>query len=543
MLMRHLHRLGFLVSVAMSPRIAHAQVTFVSGAELARQSPAVSGVTFTPGPRSAQTAAPANERSAAPVRSEPSSSEFSRETTEPRADAPDRAERCPCDGVRPPAVMAARERTTTVRPSEPPRVASPAGRSEPAPAAAHVETPAIAPRMEPESPEAARPSSGGACAISHGIEEIPLDDGARPGRDGPLRATELSLSAWGGDVVALVTMARPGGPREGLQFPQSRVVTFDGDSPPTVARGPGFEPGSVVALGPDESVYVLSNARFDVRHQRGPTDLLLTVLDPRGTVRSPTRPLEGTRGMSIDSPPIAWRGGLAVVLGESTVGPDRAIGPVRERVFTFDRDGAARAAPWLLTEAQTPDAVGRFRVGLGRVSGGDALAAVFSDARGIHVRRFIGAAPVEPSVRIHPGRAWSPEVAPDGATVIFRQDGFDGRPVRLLATRWDGGATAELGQGWEPLATAVRGRTLVAGALVSSVDGPAGTALVTERGPEDARPRALEAPRGASARLDDAVDVAMAPTPDGALLAWIESADRTRPDAPRRLAYARVRCP
>jgi hypothetical protein len=544
--MRRANPLWSLALVAVVPRTTLAQVTFTPGAELARQSPAAMGITFTPGPRSVLAASAGPSGVSDAPRPEPARSEPTVAASAPREAPRDGSALCPCDSSRSERPVVEPARRPVGRPAEGARetVATPSSRVEPAPVAAHVALPEVVtvPRAEPPAPSSA-PSAGGACAISHGIEEIPLEDGTRAEREGPPRAMELSLSAWDGDVVALVTMARPGGPREGLLFSQSRLVTFDGDNPPTVARGPGFEPGAVVALGPDAGVYVLSPARFDVRNQRGPTELLLTVLDTRGALRSATRPLAGTRGMTVDSPPVAWRGGLAVVLGESTLGPDRVVGPVRERVFTFDREGAERASPWLLTEAQTPDSVGRFRVGLGRVSGGDALAAVYSDARGIHVRRFIGAAPTEPSVRIHPGRAWSPEVAPDGATVIFREDGYDGRPVRLLASRWDGGSPTELGQGWEPLATAVRGRTLVAGALVASDESPRGTALVTERRVGEARPRLLEAPRGSSARLDDAIDVAMAPTPDGALLAWLESTDRSRPDAPRRLAYARVRCP
>jgi hypothetical protein len=211
-------------------------------------------------------------------------------------------------------------------------------------------------------------------------------------------------------------------------------------------------------------------------------------------------------------------------------------------VYTFDRDGAARVAPGVLTEAQTPDAVGRFRVGLGRIAGGDALAAVFTDPRGLHARRFVGGAPSEPATRIVQGRAWAPEVSADGGSVVFREDGYDGRPVRLRSARWDGANVADVGQGWEPLATVVRGRTLVAGALVSLDNGQRTTALFTESAGRE-RARTLAAPHGAHLRMDDAIDVAMTPTDDGALLAWIESTDRTRPDAPRRLAYARVRCP
>jgi hypothetical protein len=402
------------------------------------------------------------------------------------------------------------------------------------------------PQPEPQAPQQAprpEPPSSGAteCSLVHAVEEISIEEAAS-GRDATLRAQEITLSSHGRDAVALVTMARAGTGREGLVFAQSRVVTLSPDRPVTVARAPGFEPGAVVALGPDGALYVLSSPRMDTRNHRPSEDLKITVLDSRGEVRVATRSIEGTRGYTVDSAPVAWRGGVAVVLGEPTiVGEERAFGPIRERVYSFDNEGALRAAPWVLTEAQSPDAVGRFRVGLGRIAGGDALAAVFSDGRSLSVRRFVGPSPVEGPQRVYEGRAWAPEVSHDGASLIFREGGTDGRPVRLRVARWDGANPFDVGQGWEPLASVHRGRVLVAGALVGLEDGRRTTALFTEGAGHD-RPRVLQAPAGSHTRLDDAIDVAMTPTEDGAVLAWLEAVHRAQPDGPRRLAVARVRC-
>lgn len=525
-----------IAAVAIAPA-AHAQVTFTPTGHI-RRSPELSGVTFTPGARQepAQPEAP---------RAEPAPRESPRSHSESPCEQQAAQQRAAASPVLASnngnAITPAREpaaNSTAVAAANPANDSRAAHVAAPEPAREAPTRVIEAPRNEP-APQEDRATS---CSLVNGIEELSLDE-SPTSRDASQRALELSISSYGRDVVALVTLGRVGSGREGMTFTQSRIVHFSSsDRAPTVSRSMGFEPGAVVSLGPDNTVFVLSSPRFDVRHQHAAEDLRLTVLDARGAVRSPSRTIENTRGMSIDSTPVAWRGGVAVVLGEPTVtGVDRVFGPVRERVFTFALDGAPRVAPWVLTEAQSPDAVGRFRVGLGRIAGGDALAAVFSDGRSLQVRRFAGGAPSESPTRVFDGHAWAPEVSHDGASLIFREGGTDGRPVRLRVARWDGANVIDVGQGWEPLASVHRSRVLVAGALVPLEDGRRTTALFTEGNGQD-RPRVLVAPHGAHARLDDAIDVALAPTDDGALLAWIESTDRTQPDAPRRLAYARVRC-
>lgn len=546
--MARVHRsaLVSLVSVATvtMTQAAFAQVTFTPAAELQRNPSLPSGMTFTPGARAPSEAPrPAErERERTSSNNSPPTAAVAVARNEPSA------QDNPC--ARAQAQGAATSASPTVIASASPTV-SPAATGASDARAAHVaeplrerpvsEAPAVFPTVEPAHSEPApREDRATSCAIVNGIEELALDE-ATSGREAGQHALEISLSSLGREAVALVTVGRAGTGREGLTFGQSRIVHF-GAERATVSRAPGFEPGAVVALGPDSNVYVLSSPRFDVRRQRAAEDLRLTILDTHGTLRAHTRTIDGTRGMSIDSAPIAWRGGLAVVLGEATlVGPDRTFGAIRERVFTFANDGSPRVAPWLLTDAQSADAVGRFRVGLGRIAGGDALAAVFSDGRSLQVRRFVGGAPSESATRVFEGNAWAPEVSHDGASLIFREGGTDGRPVRLRVARWDGANVIDVGQGWEPLASVHRGRVLVAGALVAMDDGRRTSALFTE-GAGHERPRVLVAPPGAHARLDDAVDVAMTALDDGALLAWIENVDRTHPDSPRRLAYARVRC-
>lgn len=504
---------GVLI-VTSTGRLARAQVTFTPAAALdGPEARLPLGITFTPVPRRDTSSQPSRANVASP-RAGVSTSEPERSTRTAHRANPESAR------------------------GEPPRSAALRDESSVLESAS-----ALSSRGPSPSPSIDPPSSSErtACSLTHGIEEISIED--PPTTQAPaLHGQELSLSAYGNEVVALVTMARPGVGREGLVFSQSKLISIAPDRPTQVASAPGFEPGSVVALGPESTVYVLSSPRVDRRAQRAAEDLRITVLDTRGAVRSPPRSIDGTRGYTVDSALIAWRGGVAVVLGEpSIVGVERAFGPVRERVFSFDHEGVLRAAPWVLTEAQAPDAVGRFRVGLGRVAGGDALAAVFSDGRALWARRFVGHAPVESAARIYEGRVWGPEISRDGAAIIFREDGTNGRPVRLHVARWDGANTFEVGQGWEPLASVFGARVLVAGALVPLDDGRRTTALFTES-VSGARPRVLAAPTGSHARLDEAIDVAFTATDDGAVLAWLEAVDRSRLDGPRRLAFARVRC-
>ncbi|MDP3274045.1 MAG: hypothetical protein Q8Q09_02545 [Deltaproteobacteria bacterium] len=474
-----------VISVASSTAIA--QVTFTAG-----PMPTLAGVTFTPDPV-ARPSAPSVQ--AAPS-AQPSRAAHQRER------APER---------RVPEALPTREPATS--PPEP------------------VVTPSGSPATSP-----------GSCRLARGIETVALDEHARDGVD---RAMSLSLASYEDEVFALVMHGRVGSPRarEGVVFSRSSLVRVrSGEHAHTVVSAPGFEPGAALALGPEQRLYVVSPTHVDVRHSSERAQWTVSVLDTAGHVTQGPQVLAASAGAVLDAPPVAWRGGLAVVLGEvRTRGAERVIVGVTERVYSLDTQGSARRAPWVLTDGQRPESLGRFRVGLGRVSGGDSLAAVFGEADALWTRRFTDGPSAERAQRVAGTGVWGPEVANDGGSIVVREGGLDGSPVRLRAMRWDGGLALDLGHGWEPLAVLHRDRVLVAGALTNMADGRRVTALWTEA-QRGAQAHAIEAPHGAHQRLDDAVDVSVAPTRDGAVLAWIEATDRMEGQGPRQLAIARVRC-
>jgi hypothetical protein len=353
------------------------------------------------------------------------------------------------------------------------------------------------------------------------------------------------LATRGRDAVALVSLARPGGPRDGLVFPMSRVVWIPAAGAPRVTPGPGFEPDATIAVGPSETLLVVSRTRLDARgdaeHAR--PSVRVAVLDANGAVVGGPRVLDDSAGLEVDSPVVAWREGFAVVLGRESVDAQGARGPVREWLHLLGPRGESIHAPWLLTDAQSDDSIGRFRVGLGVLPATGELVASWTVAAGpdagVWTLRLAGDA-LGPATRLIARAAWGSEVAHDGSGVLYRTGGERDAPVQLFYTPWRGRDAFPLGAGWDPMTAFVHGRVLVAGVALMQPGGEALDALLAASVPGSV-PRAVPAPRDAASALGRAVDVDMATTDDGAVLAWIEGGDEEGA-APRRLAVARVVC-
>ncbi len=548
---------------------AQTHVSFTPGEQLNRNSthpapriPSTIGVTFTPAAPAAATA------TRPPVNMPPHSPSTSPATADARVAARSAATPDSLQEQRAPLVHHERTRSTSVSEitgNSNATLAQPTALNAPAPTAAtHPTTPSTVGVVTPSTPsQQARTIthrldqrrtedvSPNRCSVTQGLQTIALDEAE-------LRATQILLAANEHSVVAHVNLSRPGSSREGLQFPSGKLLTFATSSPdslPRVHRTIGVQPGAAIALSEEGEVFVLSPARV-ASPRTGRTerpDLQWTVLRSDGSAQFAFRTIPSSSGYQIDSQPVSWRGGWSVVLGEA-VNPAPAhnttFEPIRERVYSFDRSAMPSAPPWILTEAQRPESVSRFRVGLGRVAGGDSLAAVFADDHGLALRQFTVGEPHDPPTRIASTTAWSPEITAAGDSVVFREDGFNGLPARLRMTGFREGPIRELGVGWEPLAAVHHSATIVAGTLLSD-HGRMYNALLTEAHSSGV-PQVIEVARGTaagdnatqspSARFDQALDVAFVATQNGALLAWLEATNVDDPAGTRQLVVARVEC-
>jgi hypothetical protein len=212
------------------------------------------------------------------------------------------------------------------------------------------------------------------------------------------------------------------------------------------------------------------------------------------------------------------------VLGRKGAAEGDGAAPVREDLYRFDASGAQAQTPWRVTDAQSDDSIGRYRVGLGTVAGGEDLAVSWTVAQGrdagVWTRR-LGGASAGAATRLVGRAAWGSEVARDGSGVVYREGGELGAPVRLFYAPWNVREPFALGAGWDPATAFVRGRVLVAGVVLEGADGAAQDTLVAVSQP-GAPARALPAPQDAAASLAGATDSDLAATRDGAWLAWIE---------------------
>jgi hypothetical protein len=378
------------------------------------------------------------------------------------------------------------------------------------------------------------------CRLAGEVQRTALDSGE-------LRAVQIALATRGDDAVSLVIMGRSPPPRqirEGMVFPESRLIRLGEHGEPSVQHTPGFEPDAALALDEHGEVAVVSYSRLDVHGDvlsSRPT-IRMSMLDGEGHLVGPTQALEGSAGLRIDSPVVSMREGFAVVMGRETAADDGTRGPVHESLFTYgSRDGWH--APLMITDAQGDDSIGRFRVGLHAVDEGRALVASWTVAAGHDAgvwTRSIRNDSLDTAHRRVARAAWGSEIADDGG-VLFRSGGERSAPVQLFYSPVGGGSAVALGAGWDPSIAWIDGRLLVAGATLADGRGGDFNALIAEAGPGEPL-AALEAPQGTGDALASAVDYDLAATAHGAVLAWIES-DGEQATAARRVAVARIRCP
>jgi hypothetical protein len=269
------------------------------------------------------------------------------------------------------------------------------------------------------------------------------------------------------------------------------------------------------------------------------------VLDPSGAVRVPRTVLPGTEGLSLDSPLVPWRDGLAVVLGRPT---DTESDTRTELLHLLGHDGSLRRPAVTLTTETRDDAQGLYRAGLCPSPDGVSLTALWTirggPRAGVWTSRGITLRTTPAPVRVGrpPNGAFGPEATPWGFVYRHAVEG-DGSLTELLTQPWSEagvGAPRSLGRYWDPvLSWGERGAVLLgqrSGERVGEVE----ARLSHTAGPRaTVRPVAL--PSGALDALGDAVDVALAATPGGAVAAWI-TPEGEADSAPRALSVARVAC-
>lgn len=372
---------------------------------------------------------------------------------------------------------------------------------------------------------------------------------------GNLIPLQVALASRGTRSVALVTLGRPGGGRRGMIFPESRWVEWDGQRA-TVTPTPGFHPDAEIVLRDDDAT-VLSYADAAAIGELGDDPMAESSLalsfariGSQGRVLVPPRVLDDSLGLGIDSRMVAWGGGTAVVLGRPT---DTTSGARRESVYFLDGAGQPMRAPEALTDEARDDGYGAPCADLA-LDDDRALIAGWTvpegPRAGLWVRRGIGwdarrDTPRE-AVRVVTGEGlWGPEVSPWGVVVRRAPRTLDGDgPLTdvlfapwtgLTAPRRDAAASALF---WDPRVT-WSGR-----AAVLFGERPGEGMRLAHTPPASSAPgvRWMLDPRAATriAGLRDPIDVAVAPSDDGAVVAWIEADDAAA--VRRRLSLARVGC-
>ncbi len=453
-----------------------------------------------------------------------------------------------------------------------------------------------------DGPYATAEGDGGTEGSPSGATETPtlwqscgIDGPVRPVdlREGDLLPVGLTLASRGSRAVALVALGRPGGTRQGMAFPESRWVELEGDRA-QVFVAPGFPPDNALALGDGQNtvlsyVHQPSHQADRVPHDRRhedeiPTTLTFTRVDARGRTLLGPRPLVDTDNLRIDSPLVDWRGGNAVVLGEYVNHPNESRR--RESLYFFDRAGHRIREPLELTTDGFDNTLGTPCAGLAVSPDRRSLIVSWAVPQGplagVWVRRGItlqarpflrGTAHILPDPPPPPGTRPKPPLFPRGMWVfrVAQGNGFWGpqstpagvifhrhtRPWQALApvsdvvfAPWPQDrrhiTTHVLGTWWDPLTVWTPGGAIVTGQspLVGSRDElPASESSLGYMavGGDELRTIAPNDLARLSA-LSEAVDIALAPTSTGAVIAWIEPADAHDDTARRRLAMARVGC-
>lgn len=389
----------------------------------------------------------------------------------------------------------------------------------------------------------AMPSPWTSCSMDGPVRLVDLNTGA-------MIPLQVALASRGARSVALVTLGRPLRGRQGFSFPASRWVEWEGEVP-TVSDAPGFAPDASVVLREHDAA-VLSYERGE-RGEAAPDGraIVWTRVGPHGNEFFPPRAIEGTRSLDIDAAPVAWSGGTAVVFGES-VATAPGLAPARREVLWFlDGGGRSVRAPLELTRDARDDGRGQANASLATDGSGLVAAWTVADgaAAGVWTRAGITldtgragrpGALGAPGVRVLAGGGyWGPSVSPWG--LIARRTasarGVEGGLAELVVLpALSPSPSRSTGPLWDPLVAWT----------------PAGALVLGER-PGGGDPRSLVSLGGATPRTAtrwfadlgvppdpaDVIDLAITPTDDGAVVAWIAGESD---DARRRLALARIGC-
>jgi hypothetical protein len=401
------------------------------------------------------------------------------------------------------------------------------------------------------------------CALDGTVHPVDL----RP--DG-LTPLQVVLTSDGRRTVALVVMGRPGGGRRGMLYPESRWVQWDGTHI-ALFPGTGFLPDAAITLrGREVGVFSYIARDGTPAHLRGeslaPADRLVGFTRViQGQVVSGPRSLPGSAGLDIDTAPVRWERGIAVVLGREN--PVAGNATRTETLFAMDPRGSPLGAPRPLSlEVSAAGAGGRF-IDLASAQGGELASAwVVRDGprAGVWVARGIepGADPNAPAttaaarrrqryrrpLRLLQGSGyWGPQVGPRGVLVRREHEDAQGNGLAdLLFASWIRNAQPfvqrVLGSFWDATPAWDAHGVVVAG--------------LRERAPRHSPDPVIAygaADRGAlrtfSTRdaqtfdaLRDATDIAITSVRDGAVIAWIDGSTPQDPPGHRRLRLARIVC-
>lgn len=381
------------------------------------------------------------------------------------------------------------------------------------------------------------------CALDGPVMPVDL-------RTGSMIPMQVTVAGRGRRAVALVTLGHSPGGRHGMAFTASRWVEWT-DGEPSVFETTGFGSAPTVVLeAHGGTVLSVLPASDDQTPEDGPFSVVFNRVNAHGRVLTGPVRLNGTDGFDIDSQPVEWSGGTAVVLGHDGEPPRQR----QESLWFLDSHGRTVRSPLNLTTESRDLGFGAPCAGLSVSPNGASLTAAWTVAdgprAGVWVRRGITLAGRDSQGRARDRSVterwlqgsgwWSPTVGPLGVLVRrnARSEGSFGALAEVVLSHGRDRSPSLVATLWDPLAVWSSGGAIITGTEPGpSEDSPPRPWLATV----DGRTRRTTTVPFASDRtggIREAVDIAMAAVDNGAVVAWIETLDPGR----RRLAMARLGC-
>lgn len=399
------------------------------------------------------------------------------------------------------------------------------------------------------------------CALDGSVQPVDL-------RAGALTPLQVVLTSDGARAVALVVMGRPGGGRRGMLYPESRWIEWDGRRA-SLFPGAGVLPDAALVLdGPEVGLFSYAAREGTPAPLRGeslsPAERVVSYTRiVAGRVNGGPRVLPGSDGLEIDTAPVRWDGGIAVVLGRDNPAPGNVTRT--ETLFAIDHRGHVLGTPRPLSEEVSASGAGGRFVDLAPSAGGENLVGAWvvrdGPRAGVWIARDLDpTAPDEaPDTRaarrrrrlqrplrlLQGGGFWGPVVGERGVLVRREHESEQGAGLAdLLFASWTRSAPSlvqrVLGSFWDAV-PAWSARGLILAALrPGSTETPD---PVVAYGAVDRGNLRTFSTRDAQTfdALRDAVDIAITPTRDGAVIAWIDGQSDDDPTR-RRLRLARIAC-